>query len=111
MEQPSERKTMVLAFGLWLLGWIGVCGLHRLYVGKTGSGLLYLFTLGLCGFGQLIDLILIPDQIKAANRLAMAADRADWRDPAATAANPERGLEDLLDEARRSVERTQRNDR
>lgn len=37
-----------------LLGWAGA---HKFYVGKTGIGILYLFTLGLFGFGWIIDTI------------------------------------------------------
>lgn len=37
-----------------LLGWIGG---HKFYEGKTGMGILYLFTLGLGGIGVIIDLI------------------------------------------------------
>lgn len=32
---------------------------NKFYVGKTGMGLLYLFTFGLFGFGWLIDIIMI----------------------------------------------------
>lgn len=46
-----------LAFFLCLfLGWLGV---HRFYEGKIGTGILYLITLGLCGIGVLVDLIII----------------------------------------------------
>jgi hypothetical protein len=38
---------------------IPVAGLHRFYVGKIGTGILWLFTWGLAGIGQFIDIILI----------------------------------------------------
>jgi TM2 domain-containing membrane protein YozV len=57
-----------VAYLLWFPGFILICGLHRLYAGKTLSGLLWLFTFGLLGFGQLIDMFLIPSMIADANR-------------------------------------------
>ena len=38
---------------------LGVLGAHKFYEGKAGMGILYLFTMGLCGIGVLIDLISI----------------------------------------------------
>ena len=38
---------------------IGVIGAHRFYVGKIGTGLLMVFTLGGLGIWTFIDLILI----------------------------------------------------
>lgn len=38
---------------------LGELGVHRFYEGKIGTGLLYLFTLGLCGVGVIIDLIIL----------------------------------------------------
>ena len=48
---------------LWLACIPGFCGVHRFYAGKPITGFLRLFTLGLLGFEQLLDLILIPGMI------------------------------------------------
>lgn len=45
------------AFILCLL--LGLFGAHKFYEGKTGLGILYLFTFGLMGIGWLIDMIVI----------------------------------------------------
>ena len=68
----QEAKTTVIAYLFWLAGLIGVCGLHRFYMGRWGTGLLWLFTLGIFGIGQLIDLVLIPGLVEKTNdRLAL----------------------------------------
>jgi len=55
------------AYALWLGGLVGVAGLHRLYNGKIWTGLLWLFSGGLFGVGQLIDLVLIPKMVETHN--------------------------------------------
>ncbi len=56
-----------IAYLLWFGCLFGLCGIHRFYAGKVVTGLLWLFTLGLLGIGQLIDLFLIPSMIAQAN--------------------------------------------
>ncbi|MEC4806430.1 MAG: TM2 domain-containing protein [Jaaginema sp. PMC 1079.18] len=56
-----KDERVVVSYALWLGAFMGLGGLHRLYNGKIGSGLLWLFTLGLFGVGQFVDLFLIPN--------------------------------------------------
>ena len=50
-----------------LLTFLGLLGIHRMYMGKWITGILYLFTLGLLGFGWLYDYWTLNDQITIAN--------------------------------------------
>ncbi|BAY51167.1 hypothetical protein NIES2134_112470 [Thermostichus vulcanus NIES-2134] len=58
-RQPPSLSVAV-AYLLWSLSFIGLCGLQRFYVGQPLVGLLYLVTFGVCGVAQFIDLFLIP---------------------------------------------------
>jgi len=52
-----SSKSRLVAFLLcWFLGYLGI---HRFYVGKTGTGILWLFTGGLFGIGWVVDFIVI----------------------------------------------------
>ena len=42
---------------LLLCFFLGFLGGHKFYEGKVGMGILYLFTMGLLGFGVLVDFI------------------------------------------------------
>jgi len=44
---------------LLLCIFLGYLGIHRFYVGKIGTGLLYLFTGGLFGIGVIVDIVMI----------------------------------------------------
>jgi TM2 domain-containing membrane protein YozV len=51
-----------------LLTFLGVFGIHRFYMGKWVTGLIYLFTFGLLGLGILYDWCTLNDQIDDIHR-------------------------------------------
>lgn len=51
-----------------LLTFLGVFGIHRFYMGKIITGIIYLLTLGLFGVGVLYDLLTLNGQISDLNR-------------------------------------------
>ena len=53
---PSEYSRLA---ALLLCVFLGFLGAHRFYVGKIGTGILWLFTFGLFGIGAIYDLILV----------------------------------------------------
>ena len=55
-DQISNKSKGVAAALCFLLGPLGI---HRFYVGKIGTGILYLLTAGLFGIGYLVDFIKI----------------------------------------------------
>lgn len=50
-----------------LLTFLGAFGVHRFYLGKWGTGILYLLTLGLLGLGVLYDFCTLNTQISERN--------------------------------------------
>ncbi|MDF1821711.1 MAG: NINE protein [Alcanivoracaceae bacterium] len=51
-----------------LLAFLGVFGLHRFYMGKWITGIIWLLTVGLFGFGWLYDLWTLNGQVSEVNR-------------------------------------------
>ena len=51
-----------------LLTFLGIFGIHRFYLGKWVTGLIWLLTGGLCLFGLLYDLWTLNGQIDEVNR-------------------------------------------
>ena len=58
VDDSSEQRAWV-AMTLACLGFIGLCGLHRFYVGRIWSALLQLATLGGFGVWQVVDIVRI----------------------------------------------------
>lgn len=71
-EQEERPYKEGISYGLWA-GWLfGFGGLHRIYLGKYGTGFLWLVTWGLLGIGQLYDLATMRRQVRERNILANA---------------------------------------
>jgi TM2 domain-containing membrane protein YozV len=56
-----------IAYLLWLVSGFGALGLHRFYLGKVPSGLLWMFTGGLCMLGSIYDFFTLGGQVQKAN--------------------------------------------
>ena len=67
---PLDDRFMYkdgLSYGLWCLFLFGFAGVHRIYLGKYGTGILWMLTFGLLGIGQLIDLFRMKSLVMDAN--------------------------------------------
>ena len=62
-------KKKTIAYLLWLLSICGWLGLHRFYLRKKGTGVLWILSAGVFGIGSLIDLFTLGIQVDQANRL------------------------------------------
>ena len=62
-------KSKGVAYLLWFF--FGCLGIHRFYCGKVLTGLIWLFTLGLFGFGWFLDLFLTSGMVDVANARMM----------------------------------------
>ncbi len=72
MDRDADRRYAAGRFD-YTIAWIlqtfgGVLGLHRFYLGRVGSGLLWLFTGGLFGIGWAVDFWMLNDMVDQANR-------------------------------------------
>lgn len=62
-----QKKSTKTAYLLWLPSLLGVAGIHRFYLGKTGTGTMWLLTLGLLGVGSIVDVFTLGKQVDKAN--------------------------------------------
>ena len=76
-ELQPERKNHLIAYLMWGLGFVGISGMHRLYLGQYGRGVALILTFGGCGVWQLIDVATINERIALLN-----GDRAPDKDEA-----------------------------
>lgn len=61
---PQAQNDIGVSYLLWVAWLFGFGGLHRLYNGKVGTGVLWLCTWGLLGVGQFVDLFLLPSLVE-----------------------------------------------
>jgi TM2 domain-containing membrane protein YozV len=72
LERSAEARYVRGPYGYtaaWiLLTFLGVLGIHRFYLGKWITGLLYLVSAGLFGIGYLYDYWTLNEQVSEQNR-------------------------------------------
>jgi TM2 domain-containing membrane protein YozV len=72
MDRTADRRYVAgridYSVAWILLVLLGVFGVHRFYMGKIGTGILYLLTLGLLGLGIVYDYITLNTQISEKNQ-------------------------------------------
>lgn len=69
MENNSHSK--IIGYLCWIFGFMGA---HRFYYGKPISGTIWFFTLGVFFIGWIIDLFLIPQMDREADRRYIEGD-------------------------------------
>ena len=77
LEATADRRyqggTYNFTIAWVLLTFLGIFGLHRFYMGKIITGLIYLCTGGLFFLGVLFDFLTLNEQISEVNRGAFVA--------------------------------------
>ncbi len=64
----ERRKDPELILFTDLAGFLGFAGIHRFVLGQVFLGLVYLFTLGLCGIGTIVDMFMFKQLTQRFNQ-------------------------------------------
>ncbi|XP_072021000.1 uncharacterized protein [Amphiura filiformis] len=67
-SNDEKKKSLATAYMLWFP--LGIFGLHRMYLDNWFMGFLYMFTLGYCGIGWIVDGFCLPNIVKETNAWA-----------------------------------------
>lgn len=73
MERDAARRYATGRYDYsvaWILQtFLGIFGIHRFYLGKIGTGVLWLLTGGLLGIGYIYDYLTLNSQVDERNRI------------------------------------------
>ncbi|XP_072043176.1 uncharacterized protein [Amphiura filiformis] len=72
-NDEKKRKSLATAYMVWFP--LGIFGLHRMYLDHWFMGFLYMFTLGYCGIGWIVDGFCLPNVVKETNAWAEEESR------------------------------------
>ena len=64
-EEGMQKREVWVTYLLWFF--FGIIGVHKFYLNKFGMGILYILTGGIFLIGWLIDLFMIPRQVRSYN--------------------------------------------
>lgn len=64
-SKRKEKKDLLI---LTIIGFFGVAGIQRFVVGEIGMGILYIVTIGFCGIGTIIDLVILDKMVSKYNQ-------------------------------------------
>ncbi len=67
MKNKNVQKSKGLAYFLYFIGFFGALGFHRFYIGKIGTGLIWMVTGGAAGIGSVYDLFTLSSQVDEKN--------------------------------------------
>lgn len=75
MLDSMSQRDLGTSYLLCAVGFLGIAGLHRFYLGKPFTGIVWLLTGGLFTLGTIYDLITLPRQVEESNTRALPSHR------------------------------------